>query len=171
MMLGNNQLNRLRKFIKWLTSTKICVKIDMDSNIILKKDKMFVFIFVSWTAPFPLETPLWPHLAALSWIFWGSSRSSSWAASSGGWLSWSERLSASPTSHCGGGALTVLFFLKLLIQVLDGSTRRNCRCALLLGCSGNRPHRQGLCRDRSSYISFCITFFIELGERFTQSLY
>ncbi len=31
---GNNQLTGLRKFIKWVTMTKISVKIEMQSNII-----------------------------------------------------------------------------------------------------------------------------------------
>lgn len=44
MMPGNNQLTRLRKFIQWLTVFKIYVKIEMYSNIIRKKDNVFVFI-------------------------------------------------------------------------------------------------------------------------------
>jgi hypothetical protein len=42
-MSSNNQLTGLRKFRKWVTMIKICVKIEMYSNIIIKKDKMFVF--------------------------------------------------------------------------------------------------------------------------------
>ena len=43
IMSGNNQLTRLRKVRQWVTMITICVKIDMHSNIIRKKDNVFVF--------------------------------------------------------------------------------------------------------------------------------